>query len=94
MFNYTNAQLLVLKVQGYKNREGKDGENKVNSDVDEDSMSDDEGTDIKDGVFLLVWKLCCQIWDCVNIYLVENPVSYPYCIRLGFKLMCVVEKGQ
>eukprot|EP00957_Ditylum_brightwellii_P149204 11362791-Ditylum_brightwellii.AAC.1 len=69
MFNYTNAQLLVLKVQGCRNKEGKDGEfmnkpivlllfcilnhkNEVDSDDNEDSISDDDDTDIKDGVFV------------------------------------------
>eukprot|EP00957_Ditylum_brightwellii_P145855 11106224-Ditylum_brightwellii.AAC.1 len=112
IFDYTNAQLLVLKMQGYGNQEGKDGENEVDSDDDKDSISDDEDTDIKDGVFVfyrattdrslkemfpkcrqfddLYFRLCFQIWDCLNIYLVANPVNHHYYIRLVFKLMCMV----
>eukprot|EP00957_Ditylum_brightwellii_P129820 9902527-Ditylum_brightwellii.AAC.1 len=53
MFDYTNAQLLVLKMQGYRNKEGKDGEflNKpisfvlfsiLNHRQEEDSDANDE----------------------------------------------------
>eukprot|EP00957_Ditylum_brightwellii_P111233 8481815-Ditylum_brightwellii.AAC.1 len=87
-------------MQGYGNKEGREGENEEDSDANEDSIADDEDSDIKDGVFVFHHattersRLYYKTWDCVNIYLVANPVSYPYCIRLGFKLMCLVEKGQ
>jgi hypothetical protein len=149
MFDYTNAQLIVLKMQGYGNKEGKDGEfinkpilfvlfnilnhmKEEDSDANDESISDNKSTAIKDGLyafycatmdralkemfpqcrqfadlifaisglgigtFLLCFlqRLCWHVWDCVNIYLVANPVSYPHYLRLGFRLMCMVEKGQ
>eukprot|EP00957_Ditylum_brightwellii_P101761 7755717-Ditylum_brightwellii.AAC.1 len=33
-------------------------------------------------------------WDCLNIYLVANTVSFPFYIKQGFKFMCQVEKGK
>eukprot|EP00957_Ditylum_brightwellii_P174412 13279941-Ditylum_brightwellii.AAC.1 len=62
--------------------------NEVNSDDNDDSMSDYKNTANKDG------RLCWHVWDCLNIYLVANPVSFPYYIRLGFNLMCMVENGK
>eukprot|EP00957_Ditylum_brightwellii_P069097 5244731-Ditylum_brightwellii.AAC.1 len=38
--------------------------------------------------------ICYKTWDCLDIYLVANMVSYPYYIRLCFKLMCLVENGK
>ena len=48
------------------------------------------------GTFLLcfVQRLYWHLWDCVNIYLVTNPVSHPHYVKLGFKVMVAVENGK
>eukprot|EP00957_Ditylum_brightwellii_P108121 8248041-Ditylum_brightwellii.AAC.1 len=80
---------------------------------DDESISDDKITDIKDGLYVFYHAttamslkemfpqckqfanliiLCWDVWECVNIYLVANLVSYPHYVRLGLRVMWEVEK--
>eukprot|EP00957_Ditylum_brightwellii_P163323 12435778-Ditylum_brightwellii.AAC.1 len=38
--------------------------------------------------------LCYKTWDCHNIYLVANKVSFPFYIRQGFKLMSKLKEDK
>eukprot|EP00957_Ditylum_brightwellii_P169952 12936220-Ditylum_brightwellii.AAC.1 len=68
-------------------------------------MSDDKNTDIKDGLYVFyhetttrslkeMFPQCRQFVDLLFATSSLGIVSFPHYIRLGSKLMCMVEKGQ
>eukprot|EP00957_Ditylum_brightwellii_P100034 7623881-Ditylum_brightwellii.AAC.1 len=86
-------------MQGSGKKEGKEGEKDKDSDDNEDSVIVVDNSHTKDGsVYSLSYnnrhRLCYITWDYLHIYLVANMVNYPYYIRLGFKLMCLMENGK
>eukprot|EP00957_Ditylum_brightwellii_P018465 1389155-Ditylum_brightwellii.AAC.1 len=69
-------------------------ENEKDSNDDEDSIADDENSSIKDGVFVFYHVTIDRSMKEMFLQCRQFNVSYPYYIRLGLKLICIVEKGQ
>eukprot|EP00957_Ditylum_brightwellii_P133058 10145729-Ditylum_brightwellii.AAC.1 len=73
------------------------------SDGDSESISDDKMSDIKDGLYVFycattamslkeMFPQCKQFADL--FFTTSGLVSYPHYIKLGFRVMCEMEKGK